>query len=142
MQWSPWRSAGELVLDDLMILAIAIIAVAALAWAALPIALVVIACYVVIKIVVFRAHLRRPAIGPEMMVGEVAVALTDLVPQGQVKWKGEIWEAVSGAGVRRGGRVRVVKADSLTLTVEPLRDGTAPASLGPRSRILALLRRA
>lgn len=69
---------------------------------------------------VVRVHRRRPTTGMEGLVTSVGEALTDLDPEGQIFIRGEIWEARCPAGARKGDRVRVVKADSLKLDVEPI----------------------
>lgn len=67
---------------------------------------------------VFQARRYRPATGRERLVGSVAEARTDLAPQGMVFVEGELWNAVSSNGpIPSGRKVRVVKADGLTLTV-------------------------
>jgi membrane-bound serine protease (ClpP class) len=38
---------------------------------------------------------------------------------------GELWRAVSGAAIPKGARVRVLRVDGLTLTVEPIDERSA-----------------
>ncbi len=67
---------------------------------------------------VFQARRYRPATGRESLVGSVAEARTDLAPNGMVFVEGELWNAISSNGpIPQGRKVRVVKADGLTLTV-------------------------
>ena len=66
-----------------------------------------------------KAKRRGPAMGPAKMVGEVAVARTDLSPRGQVFVQGELWEAVSDAPVRQGEETEIASVDGLTLKVRP-----------------------
>jgi membrane-bound serine protease (ClpP class) len=69
---------------------------------------------------VFQARRYRPTTGREQLVGSLAEARTDLSPNGMVFVEGELWNAVSVDGpVPSGRKVRVVKADGLTLTVAP-----------------------
>lgn len=69
---------------------------------------------------VFQARRYRPATGREQLVGSLAEARTDLSPNGMVFVDGELWKAVSADGpVPSGRKVRVLKADGLTLTVAP-----------------------
>jgi membrane-bound serine protease (ClpP class) len=56
------------------------------------------------------------------MIGVVGVAQTALVPAGKVFVNGELWNAVAGAEVSEGTRVRVNAVDGLRLVVEPARD--------------------
>ncbi|HWQ27440.1 MAG TPA: nodulation protein NfeD [Dehalococcoidia bacterium] len=62
---------------------------------------------------------RMPAyVGGQAMVGSVAVARSDLDPQGIVFLKGERWRAVAEDGpIREGERVTITDVRGLTLTV-------------------------
>ena len=66
-----------------------------------------------------RRRLTRPAVGVEDLVGRRAVAVTALVPDGQVRVQGEIWSARSRSPVGRGDAVVVLAVDGLVLEVEP-----------------------
>ena len=57
--------------------------------------------------------------GQEGMMGELAVARTDLAPEGKVLVHGEIWTARSAQPVATGSRVRVRAVEGLKLVVEP-----------------------
>ena len=63
---------------------------------------------------------KRPAVGPEALIGRVAVAAGACAPDGQVRIDGEIWQARCAAGCHAGQLVRIVAVDGLTLTVEPV----------------------
>lgn len=62
---------------------------------------------------------RMPAyVGGQTMVGSVAVARSDLDPQGIVFLKGERWRAIAENGpIREGERVTITDVRGLTLTV-------------------------
>lgn len=63
---------------------------------------------------------RRPVVtGVEEMLGNVAVASRDFTGRGQVRIRGEEWQAYSDAPVRRGENVRVLSIDGLVLRVAP-----------------------
>ena len=65
---------------------------------------------------------RQPAMtGSATMLSAIGRALTDIAPErtGQVEVRGEIWSAVSSAGIPAGTPVRVVGMQGLTLTVAP-----------------------
>jgi membrane-bound serine protease (ClpP class) len=65
-----------------------------------------------------RAQRRKPTTGPQGIVGEKGIAMTDLKPSGQVRVHGEIWTATSVAGnLKKGAVVRVVDIENLKLTV-------------------------
>jgi membrane-bound serine protease (ClpP class) len=90
----------------------------------IPLALAVTAvCAFVLRLAV-RAQRARVASGREGLCGELATVDQPLAPAGKVFVHGEIWNAVTTAGVEipRGARVRVVGVDEMTLTVEPESD--------------------
>jgi membrane-bound serine protease (ClpP class) len=69
---------------------------------------------------------RRPVVtGVEEMLGNMAVASRDFTGRGQVRIRGEEWQAYSDAPVRRGENVRVLSIDGLVLRVAPDRGGAA-----------------
>jgi len=63
---------------------------------------------------------RRRAVGAETLIGETAVVTEPCRPLGQVRLRGEIWEARCEAGAATGDQVRVIARDELTLVVEPV----------------------
>ena len=67
-----------------------------------------------------RARKRPVVTGVEELVGQVAVALADFDGRGQVRIRGEIWQAASRVPVRGGQSVRVLALDGLVLDVAPL----------------------
>jgi membrane protein implicated in regulation of membrane protease activity len=73
-----------------------------------------------------RGH--RVQTGHEALVGATGKAVAPLAPIGQVRVKGELWEAHSSTPIERGARVQVVAIDDLRLEVRP-----AETSLGRRS---------
>jgi membrane-bound serine protease (ClpP class) len=66
-----------------------------------------------------KSQMRRPVTGAEAMVGNIAVAKTDLAPRGKVLLHGEIWDAVSEEPIREGDEAEVKAVEGLTLTVRP-----------------------
>ena len=62
---------------------------------------------------------RRARVGVETLVGASAAVISPLVPDGQVKVNGEIWEAHSERKAEVGERVRITAVNGLTLEVEP-----------------------
>lgn len=71
--------------------------------------------YVMIRL----SRARRPAVGPEALVGRYAVTAGQCRPDGQVRIDGEIWAARSPSGAPAGAKVRVVDVEGLVLIVEP-----------------------
>jgi membrane-bound serine protease (ClpP class) len=69
-----------------------------------------------------RALRSKPSTGQEGLVGETGEAMSLLDPAGTVRVHGEIWNAVALAGaIPPHSRIRVVKLENLTLTVEEIR---------------------
>jgi membrane-bound serine protease (ClpP class) len=62
---------------------------------------------------------RRAHVGVETLVGQTAVAATALIPEGQVKIRGELWRARCVPGCDVGSTVVVLAVEGLTLVVEP-----------------------
>ena len=68
-----------------------------------------------------RVRLRRPISGEEAMLGLVAVAKTDIAPEGTVLTKGTLWRArTMETGIAAGAKVKVMATEGLVLLVEPL----------------------
>ena len=68
-----------------------------------------------------RARNNKVLLGPQAMVGKLAVARTDLAPSGQVEIRGELWQATlrdPGAWVGNGHSVLILEAEGLRLLVE------------------------
>ncbi|MBM3746028.1 MAG: nodulation protein NfeD [Acidobacteria bacterium] len=68
---------------------------------------------------VIRARVSKVFTGTAGMVGEIGVVHTALAPKGKVIVHGEYWDAIAGAPLEAGVRVRVTGIDGLTLSVEP-----------------------
>jgi membrane-bound serine protease (ClpP class) len=62
---------------------------------------------------------RQPAIGAEALVGAEGVAMTECRPEGQVRVRGERWQAVCSEGADPGDAVVVEGVSGLTLQVRP-----------------------
>jgi membrane-bound serine protease (ClpP class) len=60
---------------------------------------------------------RRPAIGAEALVGAEGVATSECRPRGQVRVRGERWQAVCADGADAGDAVVVEGVSGLTLQV-------------------------
>ena len=54
-----------------------------------------------------KVLLRRPHVGPESLLGEIAETVTPLDPTGQIRINGEIWSARSDSGAMIPGRHKV-----------------------------------
>jgi membrane-bound serine protease (ClpP class) len=68
-----------------------------------------------------RTRFATPTIGREWMIGELGEAVLAVDPEGVVEVRGAQWRARTNRAtpIGRGGRVRVVGIDGVTLEVEP-----------------------
>jgi len=71
---------------------------------------------------VLKSRRWKSATGKEEMIGEEGVVTIALAPNGEgmIRVHGELWRAVSKAGVSEGTKVRVLRVDGLRLEVEPV----------------------
>jgi membrane-bound serine protease (ClpP class) len=77
-----------------------------------------------------RARHARVAAGPELLVGQLGVALSELDPIGQVRAGKETWTAVTRGGtVPAGASVRVLEVSGVRLIVEPAEGSPAEGEL-------------
>ena len=61
----------------------------------------------------------RPQTGAEAMIGLEAEVVSACRPTGQVRVKGELWEATCAEGADAGDTVIVKRVEALTLIVDP-----------------------
>jgi membrane-bound serine protease (ClpP class) len=71
----------------------------------------------------WRARRNKSLMGPEALIGSIAIAQEALGPRGQVMVHGELWFAESPEPVEAGERVRVCNVRGLTLLVERVPEG-------------------
>jgi membrane-bound serine protease (ClpP class) len=84
----------------------------------LPVVVAVSAIVLFLLTLVFKAHRRRAATGPEGMIGETGTARTDLSPAGKVFVHGELWEAeTDGPAIKTGEPVKVLELRGMKLRV-------------------------
>jgi membrane protein implicated in regulation of membrane protease activity len=74
-----------------------------------------------VEILYWERRMRRRPVqtGHEALVGATGEAVARLAPLGQVRVKGELWEAHSSTPIERGARVQVVAIEDLRLEVRP-----------------------
>ena len=107
----------------IFILTVVVVALAHIGGAWAVALLVVAALLEVVEIILLRRwskHLARqhpPQSPDEQLVGLLAEVVTPCRPVGQVRVRGEIWEANCAAGAAEGTSVRVDSVESLTLFV-------------------------
>ena len=71
-----------------------------------------------------RMRGRRVQTGAENLVGSVGEVVEPLMPDGQIRVLGELWQAHASVELPRGAQVRVTKVEGLALEVEAA-DGAA-----------------
>jgi membrane-bound serine protease (ClpP class) len=66
-----------------------------------------------------KAQRKKPVTGAEGIVGETGTAVSDLMPEGEVRVHGELWKAESRDGeIKKGERIIVTKINNLKLFVK------------------------
>ncbi|MBI1802615.1 MAG: nodulation protein NfeD [Chloroflexi bacterium] len=69
----------------------------------------------------YQARRLKPATGTQSLIGRVALARTDLTPDGHVFVEGERWEAISESGpVSAGEKIVITAVDGLRLRVKKI----------------------
>ena len=86
---------------------------------ALPIYLVISGISLLIYWSVFQAMHRPVTTGPEGMIGKSAETVTDLSPQGRIRYHGELWQALASEPIPAGSRVTIVGVNGMRLLVQP-----------------------
>jgi len=67
---------------------------------------------------VYMSHQRKSLTGDQGMVGEIGVAVSDILKDGKVFVHGEYWNAFSSAPIPNGAKVRVMKVEGLKVGVD------------------------
>ena len=70
---------------------------------------------------VLRSRKWKPATGPEEMIGELGVVVTELpsVGEGMIRLRGELWRAVSTQPIPQGKQVKILRVEGLKVHVVP-----------------------
>ena len=66
---------------------------------------------------VVKAHRRKATIGSEALIGQLALAKTNILTKGKVFIHGEIWDARSDEKIKKGKEVVIEKVEGLKLIV-------------------------
>jgi len=70
-------------------------------------------------VVMFRSMRAKTKTGLEAMIGEEALVIEDIAPEGKVLFKDEIWTATArGREIVKGQKVKILEAKGLVLVVE------------------------
>jgi len=84
--------------------------------------LIILAVIFIIFLIILsiRAHRRAVSTGDLAMVGETAVAKTNINPEGKIFVKGEIWDGYSDVKIKKGDKVCIRSVEGMKVYVEPL----------------------
>lgn len=94
------------------------------------------------EILFWERRMRRHPVrtGIEDLVGATGEVTTELAPLGQIRVKGELWEAHSLTPIERGARVRVVGVEDLRLEVRPAEESSRGAiAAGSAALLIAVV---
>jgi membrane-bound serine protease (ClpP class) len=76
--------------------------------------------FITVIAIAVKAQLKKPQGGQDALVGEEGEAVTDVFEEGNVLIHGEYWSAVSDTPVKKGTKVRVIRAEHLKIKIEPI----------------------
>ena len=76
--------------------------------------------FITVIAIAVKAQLKKPQGGQDGLVGEEGEAVTDVLEEGSVLIHGEYWSAVSDVPVKKGTKVRVIRAEHLKIKIEPI----------------------
>ena len=79
------------------------------------------ALFIFIVSYAIKAQFKKPATGPEGMVGSTGITRSNLKTKGKIQIHGEIWNAIlesSGEVIRKGEEVEVVRVEGMRLVVK------------------------
>jgi membrane-bound serine protease (ClpP class) len=79
-----------------------------------------------------RMQNRKVRTGVENLMGSIGTVAKPLAPVGQIRVRGELWEARSAQNVSAGTAVRVIAVNGLVLDVEPDLEASSDNSDGHR----------
>jgi membrane-bound serine protease (ClpP class) len=86
----------------------------------IPAVVVASAFFIVVIWLALKAQLRKHYSGAEAMINAEAEAMTDIANVGEVFFKGEYWKATSKNPIKKGAKVKILKIDGLSLSVEEI----------------------
>ena len=86
---------------------------------ALPIYITILIVAGFYYVVMFKSMRAKSKTGLEAMIGEEALVIEDIAPEGKVLFKDEIWMATArGKEIVKGQRVKILEAKGLVLVVK------------------------
>ena len=89
----------------------------------IPAVVVASAFFVFVIWLAIKAQLRKHFSGAEAMINTEAEAVTDIANEGEVFLKGEYWKATSEKPIKKGAKVKIIKLEGLSLSVEEIKNG-------------------
>ena len=94
-----------------------------------------------VEVLFWNRRVRRIKVrtGVEDLIGATGQVATALAPSGQIKVRGELWEAHSATPLKPGDRVRVLSVDDLRLEVAPDEEGSTGAARATGAALLAVV---
>ncbi len=87
----------------------------------IPAVVVASAFFIVVIWLALKAQLRNHYSGAEAMINAEAEAVTEIANEGEVFYKGEYWKATSKNPIKKGAKVKILKIDGLSLSVEEIK---------------------
>jgi membrane-bound serine protease (ClpP class) len=87
----------------------------------IPTVAVTAAFFIFAMTMAIKAQMAKPATGSEGLVGETGIARTRLDPEGKVFVHGEFWNAYTDETIEEGEKIRILKAEGLSVKVEKLK---------------------
>jgi membrane-bound ClpP family serine protease len=99
---------------------------------ALPLYIPILIVGIFYNIVMFWAMRAKSKTGPEAMVGENALVIKDIDPEGKVKIRGELWRAIAqDSKITAGKEVKILKVRGMVLIVKDTDDDGKAAVRAP-----------
>ncbi|NTW78336.1 MAG: nodulation protein NfeD, partial [Syntrophaceae bacterium] len=87
----------------------------------IPAVVVTSAFFIVVIWLAIKAQMRKHFSGAEAMINAEAEAVTDITGEGQVFFNGEYWKATSEKPIKKGAKVKILRIEGLTLSVEEIK---------------------
>jgi len=87
----------------------------------IPAVLVASGFFIVVIWLAVKAQFRKHFTGAEAMIGSEAEVVKDIADEGEVFLIGEYWKATSEKPIKKGAKVKVIKVEGLSLTVEEIK---------------------
>ena len=88
-------------------------------WTVLPVYIPILIFGIVVNFKMMKSMKLPVKTGLEEMIGQEAVVIDDIDPEGKVRFKNEIWTAMGdGRRIEKGSKVKIIGAQGMVLIVE------------------------